>query len=143
MKIARKGKVTYAAFAAEPRFDGSGLEGSESTPPEQSSNPTTTADSSRARSTSRKRSGTETAQKEGTKRGQKKTKKPCWGCGGTHPPFHCVLITGQNPKDIQVSSEGRRTFDEKMKDSSFAEKIRKIREVNEIKRDLAAAANED
>ena len=141
MKVAGKGRITRAAFTAEPHFDGMGLEGSESTPSEQSPNPATSTNSSRTRSTSRKRSGTETAQKEGSKRGQKKTKKPCWGCGGTHPHFQCVLISGHNPKDIQVPSECRKTFDEKMKDLSFADKIRIIREANEIKRDLVAAAN--
>ena len=60
MKVAGKGRITRAAFAAEPRFDGMGPDGSESTPSEQTPNPTM-AESSRTRSTSRKRSGTETA----------------------------------------------------------------------------------
>ena len=135
MKVAGKGRVTRAAFAVEPRFDGT----DPPEDPEQTLNSATTTESSRARSSSRKRSGTETTQKEGNKRGQKKTKKPCWGCGGAHPVFKCVLISGHNPRDIQVPSECRRNFDEKMKDSSFAEKISTIREANEIKRDLAAA----
>ena len=141
MKVAGKGRITHAAFTTEPRFDGMGPEGSESNPFEQSPNPTMSADSSQTWSTSQKHLGTETTQKEGSKQGQKKMKKPCWGCGGAHPHFQCVLILGHNPKDIQVPSECRKSFDEKMKDSSFAEKIRIIREVNEIKQDLIAAAN--
>ena len=132
MKVASKGKVTRAAFAVEPRFDGMPPEASE----EQETNPTTTDKSSQDRS--RKRAGTE--QKEGNKRGQKRNKKPCWGCGGPHPPFYCVLISGRNPRDIPVSSERRKKFEEKMKDSSFADKIKVIREANKFKRDLATAA---
>jgi hypothetical protein len=142
MKVAGRGRVTRAAFAMEPRFDGTGPEGPDSTLSEQEQATPTTAESSRARSASRKRAGTETNQKEGMKRGQKKTKKPCWGCGGTHPFYHCVLITGHNPRDIQVSLECRRTFDNKMKDPSFAEKISTLREAQKIKRDMAAANDE-
>src|SRR5438045_2839432 len=126
MKVTGKGRITCAAFAAEPRFDGMGPEGSESNPFVQSPNPTTSADSSQTWSTSQKCLGTETTQKEGSKWGQKKTKKPCWGCGGAHPHFQYVLISGHNLKDIQVPSECRKTFDEKMKNSAFAEKIRII-----------------
>jgi len=106
MKVAGKGRTTRAAFAVELRFHGMGPEGSEDS--EQAPNPTITAESSRARSTSRKRSGTETIQKEGTKRGQKKMKKPCWGCGGVHPSFQCVLISGHNPRDIAAGRSTRR-----------------------------------
>ena len=77
MKVVGKRRVTYTTFATKPRFDGAGLESLESTSIEQTSNPTTMAELSRARSISWKRSSTKTAQKEGTKQGQKKTKKPC------------------------------------------------------------------
>jgi len=138
MKVARKGRASRAAFNVEPRFDGAGPPEDPESNPEQASNPTTpTAQSSR------KRSGTETTQKAGAKRGQKKSKKPCWGCGGTHPPFKCVLISAHNPREIQVPAECRRTFEEKLKDPSFAKKIRTIREACEIKRELAAANAED
>src|SRR5438045_2300808 len=140
MKVAGKGRITRAAFATKPRFDEMGPEGPESTSLEQTSKPSTTAESSGGRSTPRKRSSSETTQKEGNKQGKKKMKITCWGCGGVHPPFKCVLISGHNPKDTEVSSECRRTFEEKMKDSSFAEKIRIIRKANGIKRDFAAAA---
>src|SRR5438045_1744844 len=126
MKVTGKGRITRATFAAEPCFDGMGPEGSELNPFEQSQNPAMSADSSQTWLTSRKCSGTETAHKEGSKRGQKKTKKPCWGCGGAHPHFQCVLISGHNLKDIQVPSKCHKTFDEKMKESAFAEKIRII-----------------
>jgi hypothetical protein len=48
------------------------------------------------------------------------------------------LISGYNPKDIQVPPEYYKTFEEKMKDMSFAEKIRIIRKANKIKQNLAA-----
>jgi hypothetical protein len=132
MKVASRGKVTRAAFAVEPLFDG--------TPPEASEEQDTTTTDKSSQGRSRKRAGTETTQKEGNKRGQKKNKTHCWGCGGDHPPFNCVLISGQNPRDKQVPSECRKRFDKKMKDSSFADKIRVIREANKFKRDLATAA---
>jgi hypothetical protein len=142
MKVAGKGRVTRTAFAAEPRFDGDSPEGLESTPSKQTPNPTETTESSQARSKSRKRSRSENTQKEGAKRGQKKKKKPCWGCEGDHSPSQCVLISGHNPRDIQVPPECRQTFEEKMKDPSFAGKIKIIRDANEIKRSLAAANDE-
>jgi hypothetical protein len=137
MKIASKGKVTRAAFAAEPRLDGMPPEASELPSTEQA---TPTA-SPQGRPNSRKRSATESTQKEGAKRTKRTNQKPCWGCGGLHPPFHCALITGQNPRDMQIPPECRTAFEKKMKDPSFAKKIGVIREANKFKRDLAAAAD--
>ena len=139
MKIAGRGRVTRSAFAAEPRFDGIGPEGPELTSPEQEQG---AAEQTQPRSASRKRSGTGTAQKEGTQRGQKKTKKPCWGCGGDHPFVHCVLVSGHNPRNLPISPECRQTFDEKMKDPSFADRIRAIREGRKAKKEIAEANND-
>ena len=133
MKVAGKGKITRAAFAVEPRFDGL---------------PPNATEDERDKSTSpdkspRKRAGTDTAQKEGNRRGHKKSKKPCWGCLGSHQPHQYILISGHNPRNIQIPPECQKTFDDKMKDASFAKKIRIIREANKIKRHMAAEDPED
>jgi hypothetical protein len=133
MKVASRGKITRAAFAVEPRFDGM--------PPnvaEDEQDEPTSADKP-----SRKRAGTETAQKEGNQRGHKKNKKPCWGCLGSHSPHQCVLISGHNARDIPIPPECQKAFDDKMKSASFAKKIRIIREANKIKRNMAADVDED
>jgi hypothetical protein len=134
MKIAGKGKVTKAAFAVEPQFNGSGA--SEEKANESPAEPAASATSSNPR----KRTGTQSRQKGSNKRNkpdkQPNERKPCWGCGGSHSPTTCTLINGSNPRNYKVLDENKTTFEEKMRNSDFAGKIRKIREADEIRQEL-------
>jgi hypothetical protein len=47
---------------------------------------------------------------------------------------------GSNPKKIEVKYENRQTFDKKMKDTTFAEKIKKLREAKQITKELTENA---
>jgi hypothetical protein len=133
MKVVGKGKITKAAFAVEPQFDGAGVseEKSDRPQPEPTPLPPTT--------NPRKRSGTESRQKTSNKRGQR---KHCWGCGGDHNPMGCVHIRGSNPRKVKVIEENKRVFQENMKVPDFAGRIGKIREAEEGKKELYKQKNE-
>jgi len=123
MRVAGRGRITKAAFAVEPRFDGI----------KASDDLIDKFEPKTAAANLRKRPATESRQKYSNKR----TKlNPCWGCGGDHSPYRCTLIKGSNPRNFKVTEQQKKTFQEKMKDSNFAEKIRKIREAEEIRVEL-------
>ena len=103
MKVAGKGKITQAAFAAQPRFDGSNSEDQQETSQPNLTIPT--VDRTRNRSKSRKRLGTNSMQKEGRQQGQKRNTLICWGCAGPHIDFRCPLIMEYNVQGTNILSE--------------------------------------
>jgi hypothetical protein len=141
MKNAGKGKTTRSTFGTFPKFDGKGAD----TPPDEhreTETPqpladTTIVERSRNRSASRKRAGTGSTQKEGETRGQKKSQRKCWGCGGPHIDFKCPLITNYNPFKTKIQTEWKETFDKKMTDRTFEKKVELIRDANKVRRELA------
>jgi hypothetical protein len=136
MKVGGKGRITRAAFAAQPRFDGSNSEEQQELINPEPSTTTLTVDRTRSRSTSRKRLGTDTTQQEGFHRGQKKT-QTCWGCAGPHIDFKCPLITNYNPTKMRIPNDWQETFDRKMSDRAFERKVNVIRDANKIRKELA------
>lgn len=134
MKIAGKGRITRAVFATDldVRFDGLGAP-EEAT--EEAAEQTT-----QGRTGLRKRAATDSLQRTSSKRPYRKSKMICWGCKGQHPHFLCPLILGSNPKKIEVKYENRQTFDKRMKDTTFAEKIKKLREAKQITKELTENA---
>jgi hypothetical protein len=141
MKVAGKGKITRAAFAAQPRFDGSTSE--DQPEPTPSDTTTLTVNQNRSRSTSRKRSGTDSTQREGRQRGQKRNTLTCWGCAGPHIDFKCPLITEYNPQGTPVPTEWQERFDRKMLDRTFEHKVTAIREASRFRRELARSAENE
>jgi hypothetical protein len=139
MKVAGKGKITKAAFAVEPRFNGVGA--SEEKTDESSAEPSASA----ASSNSRKRAGTQSRQERSNKRikqdSQQNERQPCWGCGGNHYPNTCVLIRDSNPRKFKIPDESKKIFQENMKDSDFAAQVRRIREVEEAKKEIYKRKN--
>ena len=128
MRVAGRGRITKAAFAVEPRFDGI----------KASDDPIDKFEPKAAPPNLRKRTATESRQKY---RNKWTRPNPCWGCGGEHSPYRCMLIKGSNLKDsnrwdLKVTEKQKKTFQEKMKNSNFAGKIRKIREAEEIRAEL-------
>jgi hypothetical protein len=121
MRVAGRGRITKAAFAIEPRFDG--IKASEDLIDKPQAPP----------SDSRKRPATESRQKYSNKRTRL---NPCWGCEGNHSPYTCTLIKDSNPRKLKISEKSKNKFEEKMKDKDFAGKIRKIREAEEIRKEL-------
>ena len=123
MRVAGRGRITRAAFAVEPRFNGTEASGETDEPQSVPSDPPN----------SRKRHGPESHQRSSNKRFKR---KPCWGCGGDHNNFTCVLIKGLEPRNFKIPGKNKTIFQEKMKDPAFAEKIRKLREAENIRKDL-------
>ena len=136
MKVGGKGQITRAAFAAQPRFDGSNSEEQQELINPEPSTTTLIVDRTRSRSTSRKRSGTDTTQQEGFQRGQKKT-RIYWGCAGPHIDFKCPLITNYNLTKMRIPNDWQETFDRKMSDRAFERKVNVIRDANKIRKELA------
>ena len=141
MKVAGKGKITRAAFAAQPRFDGSNSEDQQETTQLDRTIPT--VDQTRNRSESRKRSGTDSTQKEGRQRGQKRNTLICWGCAGPHIDFRCPLIIEYNVQGTNIPSEWQVTFDRKMLDWTFVQKVTTIREASRIRKELVRSAESE
>ena len=141
MKVAGKGKITRAAFAAQPRFDGSNSEDQQETTQPDRTIPT--VDRTRNRSESRKRSGTDSTQKEGRQRGQKRNTLICWGCAGPHIDFRCPLIMEYNVQGTNIPPEWQVTFDKKMLDRTFVQKVTTIREASRIRKELVRSAESE
>ncbi|KAN0067033.1 hypothetical protein V8E54_008746 [Elaphomyces granulatus] len=118
MRIVGKGRTTRAVFATDVRFDSLGASEEEATTQDHAG--------------SRKRVATDSLQRPRNKHTKTTTRTPCWGCKGQHPHFLCPLILGSNRKKINITNENRQTFDKKIKDPSFAEKIKKLREADQI-----------
>lgn len=136
MRVAGKARITKAAFAVEPRFDG--IEASKEKVDECQAEPSAPS----VPLNSRKRyADTESDRKSSHKRSRRDF-EPCWGCEGSHNPFTCVLIKGSNPRKLKVSERDKKIFEEKMRDSDFAGQIRKLREAEEIRRKLQKRRNE-
>jgi hypothetical protein len=121
-KATISGKIMKAALAVDPRFDGikasqeeDELE-AELTPSSATTNP-------------RKRSGR--TQSRHKSRNKRRRRKPCWGCAGDHDPTVCVLIRGSNPRKYKVPEENKKAFEERIRESGFAGKVRQIREAEE------------
>jgi hypothetical protein len=131
MRVAGRSRITKAAFAVEPSFNG--VKASE----EIDRNEPLAAPS--FPQTSRKRSAPGNRQRSSNKRFKR---KPCWGCEGDHPYFVCALIKGSEPRNSKIPDRSKKIFQEKMKDSVFAEKIRKIREAEAIKEDLGKSKDD-
>jgi len=142
MKVAGKGRVTRAAFAAQPQFDGSTPEDQPEIINPEPQTTTLTVDRTRSRSTSRKRAGTDSTQQEGLQRSQKKN-RTCWGCAGPHIDFKCPLITNYNPMKMRIPNEWQETFDRKMSDRAFERKVSVIREANKLRRELAMSTDNE
>jgi hypothetical protein len=123
MRVAGRGRITKAAFAVEPRFNG--IKASEDLIDEPQAAP----------SNSRKRPATENRQRYSYVSKRNKL-NPCWGCGANHGPWSCLLIKGSTRRNWQIPDKNKKIFQEKMKNLDFAEKIRKIREVDAIKEEL-------
>jgi hypothetical protein len=136
MKVGGKGRITRAAFAAQPRFDGLNSEEQQELINPELSTTTLTVDRTRSWSTSRKRSGTDTTQQEDFYRGQKKT-QIYWGCAGIHIDFKCPLITNYNPTKMRIPNDWQEMFDQKMSDRAFKRKVNVIRDANKIRKELA------
>ena len=135
MKIAGKGRTTRAVFATDlldVRFDGLGAEEVTEEAAEQRA---------QGRTGLRKRGATDSLQRPSNKRPYRKSKMICcWGCKGQHPHYICPLILGSNPKKVEVIYENRQTFEKRMKDTTFAEKIKKLREAKQITKELTENA---
>ncbi|KAN0077501.1 hypothetical protein V8E54_005805 [Elaphomyces granulatus] len=128
MRIVGKGRTTRAVFATDVRFNGLGAS-------EETNEEATVQD----HAGSRKRVATDNPQRP-RKRTKTMTRTPCWGCKGQHPHFLCPLILGSDPKKIEVEYKNRQTFDKRMKDITFAQKIKKLREAKQITKELAENA---
>jgi len=132
MRIAGKGRTTRAVFATDVRFDGLGAH---EEPIEESSEQAT-----QAYVGSKKRAATDSLQRPSNKRPARKPKTPCWACKGQHPHFFCPLVLRSNRRKIPITNENKQTFDKRMKDPSFAGKIKMLREADQITKELSEEA---
>jgi hypothetical protein len=128
MKIAGKSRTTRAVFTTDVRFDGIGAhEGPIEDAAQQSAH---------SRTGSKKRTATDNFQRRSKKRPYRRQNLICWGCSGQHGHFHCPLILGSSRRKIDITNENRQAFDRRMKDPTFAGKVKKIREADHITQEL-------
>jgi hypothetical protein len=128
MRTSGRAPIVKAAFTVEPRFDGEAAEEMEG-----SEKPATgTAGPSKSAKDSKKRRRTVSSNENGSNN----KRKPCWVCDGNHRPQTCFLALGITPKRLNIPEGNKKIFERRMKDSSFTDKIQKIRDLEKAKNDI-------
>ena len=114
MRTGGRAQIFKAAFTVEPTFDEEATEEFS----ENDENP------------KKRRRTTSNEMESGNKR------RPCWVCDGNHGTRTCFLALGNVPKRVKIPEENEEVFERRMMEPSFAEKIRRIRELEEEKRKI-------
>jgi hypothetical protein len=127
MRTGARTTIVKAAFAVEPTFDEEATEEIEG-----SKQPTTEMEefSETAENPKKRRRTTSNEMESSNKR------KPCWVCDGNHGARTCFLALGNIPKRVKIPEENEEVFERRMADPLFAEKILRIRELEEERRKI-------
>ena len=127
MRTSERATIVKAAFAVELIFDEEAAEEIEG-----SEQPTTEPEefSENAENPKKRRRIISNKMESGNKR------KLCWVCDGNHGARTCFLALGNIPKRVKIPEDNEEVFERRMADPSFAEKILRIRELEEDRRKI-------